>query len=143
MMEECSSQNSEQHQCRFCNFKSRRKYNVKIHEGRKHNQDYQQHGSETRSNCVKEETITLQNDYSSLLREYQKLKQEYSSLENNFMQLFGKTKHILQDVCGETPIKSLTKVSKSSERVSDKFDRFYKAVHGRTPQYKSFSKQLE
>ena len=96
MIEEFSSQNSEQHQCRFCNFKSERKYNVQIHEERMHKQDNRRSGNETRSICFKKETNPLQNEYISLLREYQQLKQEYLSLENNFMQLFGKTKQILQ-----------------------------------------------
>ena len=65
-------------------------------DGRMHNQDNQQYGCDTGSKCFKEEYITLQNDFISLLRENQKLKQEYSSLQKNFMQLFQKTKQILQ-----------------------------------------------
>ena len=79
-------------------------------DGRMHNQDNQQYGGGAGSNCFKEEYITLQDDYINLLRENQKLKQEYSSLEKNFTQYNDKR-------------------LRRSEESTDKFNRFYQAVH--------------
>ena len=75
-----------------------------------HNQDNQQYGCETESKCFKEEYFTLQNDHIRLLRENQKLKEEYSSLEQNFTQYNDKR-------------------MRSSQESTDKFNRFYQAVH--------------